>query len=192
MRQGRSTLRAGSLIASSALALHELRYLIGYGDGSASAVAEQGHTYLPAAGAIVALLLALAIAQLARALAGDRREPRRPLPFLLVWALASVALLAVYCGQELTEGALSAGHPSGLAALAAHGGIVAVPLAAAFGLLVAVVLRGARAAIAAAARRRAAPRARTRVVMAAPGPAPALALASVIGRNLAGRAPPSA
>ena len=60
MRQQRSTLRAGALIAASALALHELRYLIGYGDGSGRAVADQGHSYLPAAGALVALLLALA------------------------------------------------------------------------------------------------------------------------------------
>jgi hypothetical protein len=194
MRRQRSTLRAGALIAVSALALHELRYLIGYGHGADEAIAAQGHAYLPIAGGLVSLLLALAAAQLARALLAPRRRPGgepRPVPFWLAWALASAALLTVYAGQELTEGLLAAGHPGGLAAVAGHGGLVAVPLAAGFGLLVALALRGARAAIAAVASRRRAAAPRPRPILARPAPGPVLAPDSVIARNLAGRAPPA-
>jgi hypothetical protein len=192
----RSKLRAGALIAAAALALHELRYLVGYGDRAGQAIAEQGHSYLPAAGALVALALALAGVQLAAMLAGALRGPadeRRP-PFSLVWALASAALLAIYAGQELTEGLLAAGHPAGLDAVAANGGLVAVPLALGFGLLVAIGLRGARAAIAAVEERRRAamPRPGRRAAPVHPAPAPLLAPMSPIARNLAGRAPPAA
>jgi hypothetical protein len=192
MRQRRSTLRAGALIAASALALHELRYLV----GSPPAAAGDGHGYLPVAGALVALMLGLAGAQLARALVLATRgfgADRGPMPLRAAWPLASAALLAVYCGQELTEGVLASGHPGGLAALVAHGGLVAVPLAAAFGLLVALALRGARAAIARAARRpRAArPRVPARLAIARLVAAPGLALDSPLARHLAGRAPPA-
>lgn len=197
MRQQRSTLRAGALLAASALALHELRYLIGYGDASGRAAADQGHSYLPAAGALVALLLALAGAQLARSLVAAMRgagEERGPTPFWIAWPLASIALLGVYCGQELTEGFLTSGHPGGLAALAGHGGAVVVPLSIAFGFVVALALRGARAAIAAVASRRpgALPHPRRGLALARPAAAPLVAPASVIARNLAGRAPPAA
>ena len=96
-------------------------------------------------------------------------------------------------GQELTEGMLASGHPSGLAALTAHGGLVALPLAAAFGLLVALVLRGVRAAIDAAARRGRAPvpLVAARPALARPVAAPAVALDSPLARHLAGRAPPA-
>jgi hypothetical protein len=192
----RSRLRAGALIAASALALHELRYLAGYGDRAGQAIAEQGHSYLPAAGALVALALALAGVQLAGVLSGALRgsTDERRAPFPLVWALASAALLAIYAGQEITEGLLAAGHPAGLDALAANGGLVAVPLAAGLGLLVALGLRGARAAIAAVSERRPAamPRPRRSVALAHPAPGPLLAPFSPIARNLAGRAPPAA
>jgi hypothetical protein len=191
----RSKLRAGALIAASALALHELRYLVGYGDRAGQAIAEQGHSYLSVAGALVAFALALAGVQLAAVLLGALRgsaDERRP-PFALVWALASAALLAVYAGQELTEGLLAAGHPAGLDALAGNGGLVAVPLAVGLGLLVALGLRGARAAIAAVAKRprAAVPRPWRRVALVHAAPAPALAILSPIARNLAGRAPPA-
>ena len=192
----RSKLRAGALIAAAALALHELRYLAGYGDRAGQAIAEQGHSYLPAAGGLVALALALAGVQLAAVLSGALCGPadeRRP-PFAVVWALASAALLAVYAGQELTEGLLAAGHPAGLDAVVGNGGLAAVPLAVGLGLLVALGLRGARAAIAAVAKRRRAamPRPRRRAALVHRAPAPLHALCSPIARNLAPRAPPAA
>jgi hypothetical protein len=194
MLEQRSKLRAGALIAASALALHELRYLFGYGDGAGQAIGEQGHSYLPAAGAFVALALALAGVQLAAALSGVLRGPaaaRPRAPFAVTWALATLALLGVYAGQELTEGMLASGHPAGLHALVGHGGLVVVPLAVGLGLLVALGLRVARAALAAADGRRAAmPRPRRRIALARPATSPVLAPCSLIARNLAGRAPP--
>jgi hypothetical protein len=196
MRDQRSRLRAGALIAASALALHELRYLVGYGDRAGQAIAEQGHSYLPVAGALAALMIALAGVQMAASLSGLLRGPslRRPRPSLaLTWAASAVALLCVYAGQELTEGMLSRGHPTGLAAVFGHGGLVAVPLAIALGLLVALVLRGARAVLGAAAERPAAavPRQRRLAAVIRLAAGPLLAPTSPLAANLAGRAPPT-
>jgi hypothetical protein len=54
----------------------------------------------------------------------------------LVYALA---LFAVFSAQELTEGALSAGHPDGLTGVFGQGGWLAVPLALLLGGLAALV-----------------------------------------------------
>src|SRR5204862_65911 len=43
--------------------------------------------------------------------------------------LFALALATIFCAQELTEGALAAGHPAGLGAVLAHGGWVFLPLA---------------------------------------------------------------
>jgi hypothetical protein len=139
------------------LALHELRYALGYGSHADEELAAQGHGYLPFATLAAGLLLALAAAAL---LAGVVRAWRTgagegaQLPLGLTWLAASLALTGVYSGQELLEGALAAGHQGGLGALAGHGGLVAYPLAFALGALVALALRGARALVGAAARSR--------------------------------------
>jgi hypothetical protein len=191
--QGRTLLLA-ALIAVAVLVLHELRYLIGYGGDAAEALSLQGHGYLPSAGVAVALLLALGMGQLLvsfrRALDSATASPAPP--FGLLWLASFSALLTVYCGQELLEGVLSAGHPNGLAALAAEQGWSVVPLAVALGALVALTLRGAAAAearVAAHARRRRAlprraPRTQPRRPDAEQVPVPVLAV------KLAGRAPP--
>jgi hypothetical protein len=182
-----SRLRATALIAAASLALHQLRYLL----ASDHAAAANGHAYLPFAGLLAALLLAAAGAELVRVVAiRGGCGPARPLPFRRAWPLAAVALLAVFFGQELLEGMLSAGRANGAGAVFAGGGWVAVPLAAGFGGLVAAFLAGARAVLrVAGARRRAA------AGRAAEGRRPALprALRSarpLIAANLAGRAPP--
>ena len=150
------TLRATALIAVASLGLHELRYVVGYGSHAHEAQAAQGHGYLPLVAIAAAVLLALAAAQLLRALALAWRtgagEGAR-LPLGLAWLAASLALAGVYSGQELIEGAIAPGHPGGVAALAAHGGLVAYPLALALGGLVALALRGADAIVATVARR---------------------------------------
>lgn len=189
-----STLRAAALITAAALGVHELRYLIAYGGDAGPVLADQGHAYLSFAGIGVAALLAVATAGVIVAMARAHRNGAHDgeeLPFGVLWLSAATGLALIYCGQELIEGALAPGHPAGLAAMLAGGGWTAFPLALAFGLLVALLLRGADAAIAAAARR--AP-ARTRARRAArlvrpvrPAIAPP---ASVIALNLAGRAPP--
>jgi hypothetical protein len=181
------------LIAGAALALHELRYVIAYGGHSESALAHQGHAYLGTVTPLVVTVLALAGAQFlallgrarrSGAVAGDPPRLRR------LWLGASATLLLIYASQELTEGILASGHPTGAAALLAHGGLVALPLALALGGLVALALWGASMAIAAAARRagRLLPRAPGRAVR--PRPRLARPRTSVLALHLAGRAPP--
>jgi hypothetical protein len=191
--QGRTLLLVG-LIAAAALALHELRYLIGYGELAGSALAAQGHGYLPFAGVGTILLLGLGLGQLLlafrRALRSATASPAPP--FGLLWLASICALLAIYCSQELLEGVISTGHPTGLAALGVDGGWSALPLACGLGLVVALALRGAAAAealVAGRARRAAdvdprAPR------LDPPRPDAQRPLLSVLATKLASRAPP--
>jgi len=191
MRAGPSKIRVAALVFAAALALHELRYLIAYGGGAGRAQAEQGHGYLPGAELIALALLALAGAGLLRALARARLDDGRATPLLVTSLAAAAALALIYTGQEMAEGLLSSGHPAGLAAILGHGGAVAYALALPLGGLVALGLQAARAAVRAAARRQARPRA-TRRPPLLPRPtfhAP-FAPASVLARKLAGRAPP--
>jgi hypothetical protein len=190
-----STLRVTALIAAGALGLHQLRYLAGSGSESAQGLSDQGHAYLPVAGFVVAALLALASGQLLVVLGRARRtggaDRTRRSPLAATWLAATAALLAIYGAQELLEGLVAGGHAGGVATLVGDGGWTAFPLALALGGVVALALRGASAAVAAAARSRARgplprPRrsTRRRTERALP---PA---ASVLGRHLAGRAPP--
>jgi uncharacterized membrane protein len=175
------------------MAVHELRYLLAYGGDSGRALSEQGHAYLPFLGAVAVFLVGLAVGQLMRALGRARRTGAahgEEAGFVATWLLSAVALVLLFALQESLEGILSAGHPAGLAALTAHGGLVAVPLAVAVGALVALGVLGARAAVAAAAqasRRRLVPRPAhagrpvDRLLVPAESP---------LARHLAGRAPP--
>jgi hypothetical protein len=142
MRRGALTgclARRASLLVLGALALHQLRYALAYGDRTSAALASQGHSYLGDLGAVLAAfaaslvcarLLAAALGRLRPAPTG-RALPRAALAF-------AAALLAIFAAQELAEGALSAGHPGGLAAVAANGGWLALPLALAIGLAAAL------------------------------------------------------
>ena len=127
-------LRIAALLSASALGLHELRWLL------VPAGPEPSHGYVPFAGALAGLLVAVAAAQLIARVAARRGEADS-LPFRTTWPLAVVALLAVFSVQELAEGALLT-----------QGALVAVPLAVILGALVAASLAGAGALVAAAAR----------------------------------------
>jgi hypothetical protein len=194
MRSRLSPVRAGALLTSAALALHELRYLIAYGHHSQRALTEQGHAYLGFVHVLAGALLALAagalltrVVRAGRTGVGEASPPR----FAVLWLGASLALVAIYSGQELLEGLLASGHPAGLAALTAQGGLVVLPLATLLGGAVALGLRGAAALVTAMARRRARRgRARSAFVPAAPRAVLPQSQASVLARHLAGRAPP--
>lgn len=194
MTDERLALRATAALAVGAFVLHQLRYVLGYGAAYSDTLAAHGHGYLAVVTPLIALVAAVAAGQFLAAIAragstgrGGRSAGRLP----RVWLAASAVLFAAYAGQELAEGALSAGHPGGLAAVLGGGGWWALPLALALGLLVALVMRGAEAVLTLVARRRAGAARRRAHPAARPVPVdlPSLGL---LGRNLAGRAPPLA
>jgi hypothetical protein len=139
LRHTSGTARVAALLSLGALAVHELRYLLAYGDRAGEALAQQGHGYLSdLGGALIGLALATLLATLfARALASPARGRRasRRAGFTRLAGLYALALASIFCVQELAEGALTTGHPEGVAAVLAHGGWLAVPLALAMGAL---------------------------------------------------------
>ena len=193
MRRARtsSALRTSALIALGALAVHQLRYLAAYGGGAGSALGAQGHAYLAAL--VPPLVIAGASAVLgtlvAAALDSPHVQPRRR---AAGWGFCAAALLAVFAAQELAEGMLAAGHPAGAAALLAHGGWVAAPIAVVVGRTISFLLDGLEAVERRLARvpSRRAGRAPRKLSLR---PAPALAphACGVLAFGLAGRPPPA-
>jgi hypothetical protein len=145
----RSRSRAAALLVAGAYALHQLRYAFGYGGHAHDELAGQGHAYMTLLAPLLAVAIVVLLADFAIRLmsARARRAPGAPPRLRSVWALATAGLLVAYAAQELTEGALAAGHPGGAAALTAGGGWVALPLAAAIGLGLALLARGAHGAL---------------------------------------------
>jgi hypothetical protein len=192
--------RALALLPLSALGVHQLRYELAFGGDAGHELAAQGHAYLASLTPMLVLAAALVAAELLTRLArawrgGDGSGRRASLPAL---ALAvAVSLVLIYVGQELLEGLFATGHPSGLMGVFGAGGWWSVPLALAFGAGIALMLRGADAAIALIAHARSPERPRPpaprreeppRVVFlptrspfasAAPGRAPPLGIASI-------------
>jgi hypothetical protein len=104
------------------------------------------------------------------------------------------ALILIYCGQELLEGMVSAGHPGGLTGIFGDGGLWAIPSALVLAALLTLLLRGADAAVALAARARRAgfqPR-RGRPCISARPRNVRRALLAPLASAAAGRAPPLA
>lgn len=190
----RSTLlRGAALVAAGSLAVHEARYAVSYGDDAGSVLAAQGHGYLTWIGPLVALLVAVACGVFVATLA--TAAPRRDRPATTrtgrIWIAASASLTLIYLLQEILEGALSSGHPAGVPGALADGGWTAVLFALAIGALIALVLRGARAAKDAVARLLPTLKAAGAPFVSILGRcAPAVPRPAVLARNLAGRAPP--
>lgn len=152
MTQRRLRPRAAALLAGGAYAVHQLRYVLGYGGHSHDELAAQGHAYMTVLAPVLAVALVALVADLAARIADARtRGAPEPVRFARAWVLATAGLVLAYAAQELLEGALVAGHPSGAAAVAGHGGWVAVPLSAAIGMVLALLARGAQGALAVAA-----------------------------------------
>jgi len=192
-------IRAGALIAVGALGVHDLRYLLAFHGHAGEELAVQGHSYLRFATPLIAGLLVLAAAAFATRLmrayaSGDGDEPRLIPSTSRMWALAGALLIGVYSTQEWIEGLLASGHPGGIAAPYSHGGWLALPLAIVIGLVIALLLRGAAAAIAVAASK-----GRARLRPAAPAELRSSVARSVwsappqgaLARRLAPRAPPA-
>jgi hypothetical protein len=178
--------RAGALVLAGALAVHELRYALVARDADAHA-----HAYLSWLGPFLCGVLVLAVAEFALRLAGRRVEGQLPPAprFGSRWAAFAVLLVAIFAVQETIEMLWAHGSIDLQAAVIAHEGWLALPLAIVVGAAAAALLRGARALVArlGAGRRAARPRTvalppRHRRGWLPPG--------DVLARNLAGRAPP--
>ena len=190
-------LRAPALIAAGSLVVHEGRYVAGYGEQSHSAQADQGHAYLwdavvPTIEVLLALTVGALVLAFVRAMRGLAPEPR-PVAFVPAWVRATLALQAVYTTQELAEGWLASGHPPGVAGVLGHGGWTAFAIAVAVGALIALLLRGAVAAVRWAAARgsAAAPPAEPALRDRQLPVAPLLRQLAPLARGDAGRAPPA-
>jgi hypothetical protein len=187
-------LAQAALMPAAALAVHQLRYWLAYGNGASVALARQGHSYLHSVVPWIVLLLAVAaggfLRALGRAFAGNTSAARYTLSLGALWLLCTGALLAIFSVQELLEGLFASGHAGGLAAVFANGAWWAIPAAACVGLVVAAVLHGARWAVRAVAARVTRSRIRTRVPRPAWPPLVSLAPPAALAGGSSGRGPP--
>lgn len=178
-------LRSTALLLGGLLAVHDLRFVAGYGPDARRMLSEPGHEYLPLAATAALVLVASAVLQLARRRGrlGWDTHVQRSLP---AGTLRTGALLAaLYVLQETVEGLFTANHP-----VFAHGGWAVVPIALAVGAVITLLERGARRIevgrpVAARRLARAAVR-QLRPTVRAVAPRPA-----VMALNRAGRAPPA-
>lgn len=199
-------LRAAALMPAAVLTVHQLRFVLAFGGSSGEQLGKEGHQYLSALAAPIAMSVAIVVglffARLASAWregagtparGGATRDPASWRGFLRLALLIGASLLALYSCQELLEGMLSSGHPEGFDGVFGEGGWWAVPLSLVCGLVIAAALRGARAAIRWAASRRCLPG--TLHGRPAPTPRPrrlALPRPVPLAGAAAGRAPPLA
>jgi hypothetical protein len=140
----------------AALAVHQLRYFLAFGSRGGSELQQTGHSYLhsltPWIVVLVALGLGSFVGRVGRAWRSGEAETHAGRRALGVWLAATVALVLIYASQEFLEGLFASGHPDGLAAIFGDGGLWALPAAVAVGAVLALMVRGAEAAVALAAR----------------------------------------
>jgi len=139
-----ASLRGAALLPGAALAVHQLRYELAFGAHADQRLAAQGHAYLASLTPWIVLLAGLAIGgslgRLASRAARARARGARG-SLVGVWVAATLALVAIYAGQELLEGFFATGHPVGLTGVVGGGGWWALPSAALLGGLLALALR---------------------------------------------------
>jgi hypothetical protein len=128
------TLRLAALMGAGTFAVHQLRYELSYGHEVG------GHGYLMLLGPAVvgALLLAFAAALGRIARRAEETAPRLG----RLWAGTTASLVLVYGAQESLEGIVTGRVPG----MFEHGGLVTLPLAAAIGLVIALIMRATAAA----------------------------------------------
>ncbi|HVW46471.1 MAG TPA: hypothetical protein VHA76_05420 [Solirubrobacterales bacterium] len=211
-------LRAAALMPAAVLTVHQLRFLLAFGGSSGEELEKEGHQYLSALAAPIAMSVAIVVGLFFARLASAWREgageattapggaPGDSAPrgsgagdpgswrgFLRLALLIGASLLALYSCQELLEGMLSSGHPEGFDGVFGDGGWWAAPLSLACGFVVAAALRGARAAIRWAASHHRRPTTSHGRPAPAPRPRrPALPRPVPLAGAAAGRAPPLA
>ncbi len=150
-----------ALLPPAAFAVHQLRYWLAYGSRTGIELQRTGHSYLHSVVPWLVLLLALTIGvflrALGRAFAGHTSPVRFTLSLTAMWLVCSAALVAIFACQEFLEGLFATGHPAGWAGIFGYGGWWSIPAALSIGLVLAMVLHGARWLVRKVARRRARP-----------------------------------
>src|SRR5215207_1386526 len=142
MPASRDELRIAAVFLAALLCVHQLRYALAYGGDAGTALAQHGHGYLAWVTPAVAALGALAAARvIVRGAAGAPAAETLAARRSRAWPRAACALLALYVGQELIEGAFATGHPDWWAGGFGGGGWLAVPLSLALGGAVVLALR---------------------------------------------------
>lgn len=177
VRRRTHPLRALALLGAGAVAIHQLRYAIAYGNTAPQELAAH-HAYfdlaLPGVATVFVVALAGVLIRIAR---GRAAAPHRRTSLAALWLCCALALGTIYGVQETLEGA----------GALASGGWIGFALAFPAGLLVALAIRGADAAEIRmpAVVLRAAPVRATRFRVSATSPRSRLA-----GSRLRARAPP--
>jgi hypothetical protein len=183
--------RAGVLLLGGAVAVHQLVYGL-----AGVRPAEHAHAYLDWLKPALFGLLVVALAELALRVAGAHRRRSQPPPRgRVLWPVLSVLLVAIFASQEAGEALLAGGDEHGHAVrelVLGHGLWVAAPVSLVVGAVLALALRGAAAAEAwCLAIQPARPPAPPAAPPARPAPvARRRAPRDLLGRHLAGRAPP--
>lgn len=135
---GRShPVRAIALFGAGAVAIHQLRYAIAYGDAAPQALAAHNHAYMSLALPAVATAFVIALsALLIRVARGRAAAPGHRMSLATLWLCCALLLGTIYGVQETLEGA----------GALAGGGWIGFALAFPAGFLVALASRGADAA----------------------------------------------
>ena len=158
---GRRTLIGGAARAAAvpvaACAVHQLRFWLAFGGRASAELTDTGHSYLHSVVPWIVLLVGLAAGavlwEFGRALSGQRMVSGRAWPFVVLWLVCGLCLVAIYCAQESLEGLFAVGHPSGFAGIFGDGGWWAVPASVAVGLALAALFRVVSRALDAITRR---------------------------------------
>src|ERR1700761_5061929 len=132
----RSALRGlarAAVVPAAAIAVHQLRYWLAFGNTAGIELQRQGHSYLHSVAPWIVVALAWGVgaflSALGRAMHGQTSVPRYGLSLVALWVIYAVSLVVIYTGQELLEGLLATGHPAGLVGVFGYGGWWAIPAA---------------------------------------------------------------
>jgi hypothetical protein len=127
-----------ALLGAGAVAIHQLRYAIAYGNAAPHELAAHNHGYfelaLPAVATVFVIALAAVLIRIAR---GRVAAPHRRTSLAALWLCCALTLGTIYGVQETLEGA----------GALAGGGWIGFALAFPAGLLVALAIRGADVAV---------------------------------------------
>jgi hypothetical protein len=184
-------IRAGILFLAGGLLLHQVRYAVAPADLAREFAT--AHRYLWWLVPVVGTLLFVAAVHFAAHLRTPERDRLPRLPSVrALWAVVAPALVVAFAGQEFVESLIFRDQLLTWAELAGGNGWVVLPLAVAVGGVVALLLKGAVKAQRWALGRHA-PSTSGRGSRPAVRPSAVVLVprASVLARELAGRAPPA-